>query len=130
MIKQKNNANAAQRFVLDADQGALGGGVMVRTYLNKFSMAGPKVLDIRVHPNMPAGAFLFQAEDGIRAGTVTGVQTCALPIYEQGSPWEPLSVERGFAAGASTVTLFAAGGVQGVADQLSRTPESLARSLA
>jgi hypothetical protein len=53
------NANAAQRFVFDADQGALGGGVMVRTYLNKFSMAGPKVLDIRVHPNMPAGALLM-----------------------------------------------------------------------
>jgi hypothetical protein len=51
--------NAAQRFVFDADQGALGGGVMVRTYLNKFSMAGPKVLDIRVHPNMPAGALLM-----------------------------------------------------------------------
>src|SRR5438309_11919603 len=27
------------------------------------------------------GAFFFQAEDGIRDGTVTGVQTCALPIY-------------------------------------------------
>ena len=53
------NANAAQRFVFDADQGALGGGVMVRTYLNKFSMAGPKVLDIRVHPNMPAGSLLM-----------------------------------------------------------------------
>src|SRR5689334_14653519 len=25
--------------------------------------------------------FFFQAEDGIRAGTVTGVQTCALPIW-------------------------------------------------
>ena len=25
--------------------------------------------------------FFFQAEDGIRALTVTGVQTCALPIY-------------------------------------------------
>ena len=32
---------------------------MVRTYLNKFSMAGSKVLDIRVHPNMPAGALLM-----------------------------------------------------------------------
>jgi hypothetical protein len=51
--------NAAQRFVFDADQGALGGGVMVRTYLNKFSMAGPKTLDIRVHPNMPAGTVLM-----------------------------------------------------------------------
>src|SRR5207248_3446261 len=26
--------------------------------------------------------FFFQAEDGIRARTVTGVQTCALPIVE------------------------------------------------
>src|SRR6266568_4547731 len=25
--------------------------------------------------------FFFQAEDGIRDGTVTGIQTCALPIY-------------------------------------------------
>src|SRR5256886_5421995 len=27
--------------------------------------------------------FFFQAEDGIRDLTVTGVQTCALPIFEQ-----------------------------------------------
>src|SRR5207248_7100156 len=27
--------------------------------------------------------FFFQAEDGIRDRTVTGVQTCALPIYWQ-----------------------------------------------
>src|SRR5689334_24225327 len=29
--------------------------------------------------------FFFQAEDGIRDGTVTGVQTCALPIYLTGN---------------------------------------------
>src|SRR6266567_5038694 len=28
--------------------------------------------------------FFFQAEDGIRDLTVTGVQTCALPIYGEG----------------------------------------------
>src|SRR6266702_3103892 len=28
--------------------------------------------------------FFFQAEDGIRDGHVTGVQTCALPIFEEG----------------------------------------------
>src|SRR5690348_6507724 len=28
-----------------------------------------------------SGAFFFQAEDGIRDGRVTGVQTCALPIF-------------------------------------------------
>src|SRR5438552_10007819 len=27
--------------------------------------------------------FFFQAEDGIRDDLVTGVQTCALPIYEE-----------------------------------------------
>src|SRR2546427_9825890 len=29
--------------------------------------------------------FFFQAEDGIRDLTVTGVQTCALPIYRRGA---------------------------------------------
>src|SRR6266508_6061459 len=31
--------------------------------------------------------FFFQAEDGIRDGHVTGVQTCALPIY---GAWDKL----------------------------------------
>src|SRR5688572_18267157 len=30
-------------------------------------------------------AFFFQAEDGIRDLTVTGVQTCALPIFSAGT---------------------------------------------
>src|SRR5690606_41000490 len=30
---------------------------------------------------LPLSAFFFQAEDGIRDFHVTGVQTCALPIY-------------------------------------------------
>lgn len=46
------------------------------------------------------------------------------------SAWEPLSVQRGFPREASTVTLFAGEGVQGVVDQKSRTPESLAKSFA
>lgn len=44
--------------------------------------------------------------------------------------WEPLHAQRGFAREASTVTLFAGEGVQGVVDQKSRTPQSLARSFA
>src|SRR5689334_24602269 len=32
-------------------------------------------------PFLAAQDFFFQAEDGIRDGTVIGVQTCALPIY-------------------------------------------------
>jgi hypothetical protein len=49
---------------------------------------------------------------------------------EAGSPWEPLSVERGVPAGRSSVTLFAAEGPRAIVDQKSREPESLARSLA
>ena len=34
--------------------------------------------------------FFFQAEDGIRDWSVTGVQTCALPIYRTGRPGLPI----------------------------------------
>src|SRR5436190_10048101 len=49
---------------------------------------------------------------------------------EEGSSWEPLSVERGLAPGRSAVTVFAGYGLQGVVDQKSRDPESLARGFA
>jgi hypothetical protein len=52
-------SNAAQRFIFDATNQAFAGGVMATTYKNKYSMAGPKSLDIKVHPNMPAGTMLF-----------------------------------------------------------------------
>src|SRR5699024_12041920 len=32
--------------------------------------------------------FFFQAEDGIRGRNVTGVQTCALPIFPTAEQWE------------------------------------------
>jgi hypothetical protein len=59
-----------------------------------------------------------------------GKYTFCFAEDESGSPWEPLSVERGFPEGASTVTVFAGDGVQAVVDQISRTPESLARTYA
>ncbi|HEU4734718.1 MAG TPA: hypothetical protein VFT22_42800, partial [Kofleriaceae bacterium] len=49
---------------------------------------------------------------------------------EAGSPWEPLSVERGLPRGASTVSLFPGHGPSAIVDQISRTPESLARTFA
>jgi thiol-disulfide isomerase/thioredoxin len=49
---------------------------------------------------------------------------------EEGSPWTPLSTDLGFAAGVDTVTLFPGEGPRTVVDQISRRPESLARSLA
>lgn len=59
-----------------------------------------------------------------------GKYTFCFAEDEQGSCWESLAVERGFPETASTVTLFAADGVQGIVDQKSRSPESLARSFA
>lgn len=44
--------------------------------------------------------------------------------------WEPWPVSRGFASGISTVSLFAGDGVFANFDQISRTPDSLIRSLA
>jgi len=49
---------------------------------------------------------------------------------EDGSPWEPLSVERGLAPGTSAVTVFAGHGPSAIVDQLSRQPESLVASMA
>jgi hypothetical protein len=49
---------------------------------------------------------------------------------EEGSPWGPLSADLGAKPGASTVTLFTGEGPRTIVDQLSRDPESLARTLA
>ncbi len=49
---------------------------------------------------------------------------------ELASPWESMAVERGIEPGRSAVTVFAGGGLHSIADQSSRTPESLARSFA
>src|SRR5712691_10373684 len=45
----------------------------------------------------PESLFFFQAEDGIRALTVTGVQTCALPIFS-GFPEPRRMAEKALAA--------------------------------
>src|SRR5687768_18307849 len=37
----------------------------------------------------PKTVFFFQAEDGIRDVAVTGVQTCALPIWRRSRPGDP-----------------------------------------
>ena len=59
-----------------------------------------------------------------------GKYTYCFAEDEEGSCWEPLSVERGIARGKSAVTVFAGFGLQGVVDQKSRDPESLSRSMA
>lgn len=53
------NANGAYRIVINMEQGMMAGGMMVATYLNRFSMNGANILKVRIHPNMPAGMILF-----------------------------------------------------------------------
>src|SRR6516165_10662708 len=59
-----------------------------------------------------------------------GKYTYCFAEDEEGSSWEPLSVERGARQGQSAVTVFAGFGLQGVVDQKSRDPESLTKSFA
>ena len=59
-----------------------------------------------------------------------GKYTFCFAEDETGSCWESYAEERGFSPQVSTVSLFAADGVQGIVDQKSRTPESLSRSFA
>ena len=73
---------------------------------------------------------------GTRAGQISmstmghpGRYTYCIGEYEEASPWEPLSVERGFAQTESTVTLFSGEGPFTINDHLSRSASQLAASL-
>lgn len=57
------SSSSAQRFVFNTEQSMIGGGVMVRSYLNRFSMNGGQDIPIRIHPNMPAGTILFDTKE-------------------------------------------------------------------
>lgn len=59
-----------------------------------------------------------------------GKYTFCFAEDDAGSPFEPLHVARGLAAGRSAVTLFAGEGPRVVVDQLSRGPDSLSASFA
>jgi hypothetical protein len=59
-----------------------------------------------------------------------GKYTYCFAEDEEGSSWEPLSVERGLKPSQSAVTVFAGYGLQGIVDQKSREPRSLAKSFA
>src|SRR5439155_8703216 len=50
--------------------------------------------------------FFFQAEDGIRDGHVTGVQTCALPIFKEQNHFEVLAINDKADAGQVKLAYF------------------------
>ena len=101
---------------------------------------GNNVLGQGNRANSTIGRALQLVVRNVGGGVPGGVDRAALgqpgkvgfciPEREHDSYWESLSVERGFAPEDSTVTLFAGGGVHPIADQKSRTPDSLTRSLA
>src|SRR5438552_1324517 len=76
--------------------------------------------------------FFFRAEDGIRYDLVTGVQTCALPIFQTDAAINPgnsggaLVDAEGRLIGVNTAILSRTGGSQGVGFAI---PANLARSV-
>lgn len=56
------SSTGAQRFMINSNQGNITGGDLVTTYLNKFTMNGAKSLDVKLHPNLPAGTIMFDTE--------------------------------------------------------------------
>lgn len=48
----------AFRINIDQNRGAVGGGIMIASYLNKFSMAGAKEISFKLHPNLAPGMIL------------------------------------------------------------------------
>jgi len=70
-----------------------------------------------------------QLEDRSAHGNPGKVGACFAELLE-GSPWEPLSADRGFRADETTVTLWAAEAPRLILDQIARDPEGLCVSLA
>lgn len=59
LISSGGGATTNFRVNVDVRDGMIAGGIMVKEYLNRFSMAGGQVIPIKIHPNMPAGMILF-----------------------------------------------------------------------
>src|SRR5207245_3450047 len=77
--------NFAANFSSHASQRQLRISRKIRLLANHIERLD-ELADARIHRLrvMRRVVFFFQAEDGIRDATVTGVQTCALPIFRGG----------------------------------------------
>src|SRR5215813_917751 len=113
------NGPIRQRIGMNAKGNALGQG-------NRANAAIGRALQLVIR-NIGGGR--PQEVDRATLGN-PGKYTYCFAEDEEGSCWEPLSVERGLQPGRSAVTVFAGFGLQGIVDQKSRDPESLSRSFA
>lgn len=102
--------------------------------------SGVNVLGQGNRANLTIGRALQLVIRNVGGGRPGGVDRAAhgnpgkisfcFPEDEAGSPWTSLATERGIAPATDAITLFAGEGPKVIVDQLSRTPESLANSLA
>lgn len=117
------NGPIRRQIGLNTDKSALGQGFRANSTIGR-------ALQLVVR-NVGGGKPGIGGIDRAALGSPSKVGWC-IAEDEEGLPpgWDPLSVDRGFAPGEDTVTLFAGHGPSGAVDQMSRTPESLTRSLA
>ena len=117
------NGAIRRRIGMNSDKNALGQG-------NRANSTIGRALQLVVR-NVGGGKPGVGGIDRSALGAPSKVGWC-FAEDEENLPegWEPLSVTRGFERGQDTVTLFAGHGPIGCIDQISRTPESLIRTLA
>jgi hypothetical protein len=117
------NGPIRTKIGMNADKNALGQG-------NRANSTIGRALQLVIR-NVGGGKPGIGGIDRSALGAPSKIGWC-FPEDEESLPegWDPLSVSRGFEVGENTVTLFAGHGPSGLIDQISRTPDSLIRTIA
>jgi hypothetical protein len=113
------NGPVREQIGLNSGMGALGPGFRANLTIGRA---------LRLLVSLTGGA-MPGAMDRATLGQMGKLGFCVAED-EEGSPWEPLHVERGFAAGQSVVTVIGSDAPLSISDHRSRTPEDLACILA
>jgi hypothetical protein len=118
------NGPIAQRIGMNSTNNVLGQG-------NRANLTIGRALQLVV-ANLGGGRPGRQGRPGVDMALMgaPGKLGFCFAEREADSPFEPLAVERGLAPGTSAVTLFAGQGPTAIVDQLSRSADSLTRSIA
>jgi hypothetical protein len=113
------NGPVREAIGLNSGMGALGPGFRANLTIGRA---------LRLLVSLTGGA-MPGAMDRATLGQMGKLGFC-LAEDEEGSPWEPLHVERGFERGQSVVTVIGSDAPLSISDHRSRTPEDLAYILA
>src|SRR5215813_13412864 len=109
------NGPVREAIGLNSGMGALGPGFRANLTIGRA---------VRLLVSLTGGA-MPGAMDRATLGQMGKLGFCVAED-EEGSPWEPLHVERGFEAGQSLVTVVGSDAPLSISDHRSRTPEDLA----